>query len=317
MIETKNNVQKDNASEALPRILIVDDNSDLLAALEDILIIDNQYTVASAPDITSALQIVEDVEPDIALIDIRLGTTSGLDLISMIKGKSQDTDCIMMTAHREVDEVIQALRQGAAEYLLKPIDSKMLLKVIDNIVQQRRIKNDKHNNEQRFKRLALRDPLTGLANRTLLYEHLEKTLARAKRNHQNFPVIFIDLDDFKQINDSLGHQAGDGLLINISQCLTTCVREEDTVARIGGDEFVIVLNSQSNDKGIRNSIERVMQGITETVAKSGFEDIVSASIGIAIFPTDGSSADSLLGHADAAMYKAKKQGKNCFQYYSE
>ena len=164
--------------------------------------------------------------------------------------------------------------------------------------------------------MSLFDPLTGLANRTLLLEHLENALARAARNSRQISVIFIDLDHFKAVNDTLGHHAGDELLVNVGQCLKACLRDEDIIARVGGDEFVVVLSSESEKEGTTKIASRLIQSIADLVYQVDDEKVVSASIGIAVYPENGNDVDTILQNADAAMYCAKKKGKNCFQYFT-
>ncbi|MFV2031635.1 MAG: diguanylate cyclase domain-containing protein [Gammaproteobacteria bacterium] len=171
--------------------------------------------------------------------------------------------------------------------------------------------------EQELKRMALYDPLTDLANRTLLYEHLGNALAHANRYHEQFSVIYIDLDNFKTINDTLGHDTGDKLLVNIATCFKECMREEDVIARVGGDEFVVVLKSASDKEATRVVVERLMHSVTEIAVREGYGKIISASLGISVYPNDGDDADTLLRNADTAMYAAKNRGKNCFHYYDD
>jgi len=309
--------QYSEISEDLPgRVLIVDDDPDVLNAIKDLVSMDGEYIIETATDVFTAKTKLNEFKPDIALLDIRLGNGSGLDLISFIKRESENTDCIMMTAHREVNYAVEALRCGAVDYLFKPIAPVNLLQTIETYFHKRKVKQDKINKELHFKLMALRDPLTGLANRTMLAEHMEQILARARRNEQAFSVVFIDLDNFKKINDSFGHLAGDELLKNIAQSLNDGIRDGDIIARIGGDEFIIVLGPESDINTSRVVVERLMHSINEMVLNKGHGDIVSASIGIASFPEDGMTADTLISNADAAMYMAKKNGKNCFQFYN-
>lgn len=306
------NIKKENMDivcQIPVRILIVDDDPDMLDALKDVLVMDEKYIVETATNIFSAKQKLNEFSPDIALIDIRLGNGNGLDLIPIIKNESVYADCIMMTAYREIDYAIKALRYGAVDYLLKPIEPDYLLKTIDTFLHQRRIRQEKLNKDENLKKMALQDPLTGLANRALLSAHIDKTLARNKRNKQQFSVMYIDLDNFKLVNDSLGHQAGDELLVNVSRNLKKCIRDEDIIARIGGDEFVVVLSSETDSNATHHTVERLMNCI-----RAEHRGMISASIGIAVFPYNGITADDLLRNADNAMYLAKKKGKNCFQY---
>ncbi|WP_199608798.1 EAL domain-containing protein [Flocculibacter collagenilyticus] len=169
--------------------------------------------------------------------------------------------------------------------------------------------------EQKLKRLANYDPLTGLPNRALMLDRVAHAITHAIRTNSKFAVFFLDLDRFKQINDTLGHDVGDELLINVSRMLSAAVRRDDTVARLGGDEFVLVLEEVKEP----GAISRVAQQIIDEMAKlrmiSQHPISVSPSIGIAIYPDDGDNINELLKHADVAMYHAKTEGRNNFQFF--
>ncbi len=167
---------------------------------------------------------------------------------------------------------------------------------------------------------ATHDALTGLPNRNLLMDRLEQAIAYAHRYGYFAAVVFIDLDNFKFINDSLGHQAGDRLLIEIARRLKACLRETDTVARYGGDEFVLVLNNYYESAAIARLLERVLAEIAQPV-DVGHEGnvqelLVTCSIGVSLYPSDGETAATLVKSADAAMYLAKEQGKSNFQFFT-
>lgn len=164
---------------------------------------------------------------------------------------------------------------------------------------------------------ALHDALTGLPNRLLLIDRLRQSLARAKRHKDYMAVMFIDLDGFKPINDTYGHECGDEVLKVTAARLLEAVRGEDTAARIGGDEFVMVLTELKNGLHAGLTANRVIKSITQPIAWSGHMVKVSASLGVAIGPTDGADADALLKRADEAMYVAKKSGKNGYSFYNE
>ncbi len=445
--KTNDNVTRDVALDAesmasqqpLGLILIVDDDQDILDSLKDLIEMETGYQVETAVSFNSAMKKLTHINPDIALIDIRLGDRDGLELIPVVKLRSPNIECIMMTAFRDVEFAVKALQYGATDYLFKPIDSNKLVEKLKQLVYQRRIKqiksvNDRHIKtildqslglvflldpkglclvassaalsyidqkqdrilgkpiweirwlqyskagqdqfqkavnevaygqllkfevetsdyngqkswfefslkaicekgeevslilaeghdlaerkqvEQDLKQMALHDPLTNLANRTLLYEHMGNALAHATRHDRQFSVIFIDLDNFKKINDAFGHEAGDNLLTNIAECLKGCMRDEDIIARMGGDEFIVVLNSASDKKGTQIVVDRLMESVAELAEREGYGEIISASVGISVFPADGMDADTLIHNADTAMYAAKKQGKNCFQYYGD
>ncbi len=170
--------------------------------------------------------------------------------------------------------------------------------------------------EARIRELAYHDPLTGLANRTLFRDRLEHAIAQAGRNSQLLGLLYLDLDRFKVINDSLGHVFGDRLLIEVAHRLQSCVREGDTVARLGGDEFTILAEAVNHVDDVANIARKMLDVLSGPFSLSGHELSVSASIGIAIYPLDDVSPDQLTRDADTAMYRAKEVIGNSFQFYT-
>ena len=171
-------------------------------------------------------------------------------------------------------------------------------------------------NERRLAFLAQFDALTGLANRTLLADRLAQLIERAKRSTAPLGVLFVDLDDFKLVNDRLGHSAGDELLREVAQRLQASVRSGDTVARISGDEFAIVLADLARPDDAAVVAQKILERLALPVMLNGEQTFVPASIGISAFPGNGDSAEALLGAADAAMYRAKQSGRNAYQFYT-
>ncbi|MBI4666303.1 MAG: PAS domain S-box protein [Nitrospinae bacterium] len=170
--------------------------------------------------------------------------------------------------------------------------------------------------QERIKYQANHDALTGLPNRTLFHDRLAVAMAHAHRHERKLAVLFIDLDNFKNINDSLGHAVGDILLQNIASRFALCAREEDTIARIGGDEFVILLEEIESEEAPLNVARRIIQTVSEPMYIRGHELYAGASIGVTIYPADGEDAETLLKNADTAMYRAKERGKNNFQLFT-
>jgi len=164
--------------------------------------------------------------------------------------------------------------------------------------------------------VATHDALTGLPNRVLLADRLEQAIAQAERDSSSFALMMVDLDRFKSINDSLGHQAGDALLVEVTERLRSMLRKVDTLARIGGDEFVIILTATSSSHDIETVIRIIRQRISLPMKLGGLDVQTSSSIGVSIYPHDGTDAQTLLKHADAAMYHAKKMGRNTFQFFA-
>ena len=163
---------------------------------------------------------------------------------------------------------------------------------------------------------ATHDPLTGLPNRTVLYDRLKQAVLKAHRYGHLVAVVFFDLDQFKYVNDSLGHQVGDQLLRVVAKRLKSCVRESDTVARQGGDEFVLVLESHDNEDDLSQAMQRILNAISRPCHINGAEFQVTCSMGISLCPNDAEDADTLLRNADVAMFRAKELGRNNFQYFA-
>jgi diguanylate cyclase (GGDEF)-like protein/PAS domain S-box-containing protein len=176
--------------------------------------------------------------------------------------------------------------------------------------------SDRKEAEQRISYMASHDSLTGLPNRTLLQDRIQQNLVHNRRRKLQAAVLFIDLDNFKIINDTLGHDAGDSLLQEAARRLTADVRSEDTVARQGGDEFIILLSSISNPQDAAVIAQKLLDSLMRPFKINGKELHVSASIGIAIFPDDGDTMETLLKNSDIAMYHAKESGRNNFQFFS-
>ncbi|PLX94201.1 MAG: hypothetical protein C0619_03355 [Desulfuromonas sp.] len=193
-------------------------------------------------------------------------------------------------------------------------DSRGLFKrthcILNNITEQKQA-------EQRIQQLAYYDALTSLPNRALLQDRLNQVLAQAGRDGRQAGIMFLDLDRFKRINDTLGHVVGDQLLKIVAARLSQCIRKTDTVARLGGDEFVILLSSVNRIQDVTTIARKVLEVLSDPVNLNGQEVFGSGSIGIALYPIDGTDESTLLRNADTAMYVAKERGRNTYQFYSE
>ena len=170
--------------------------------------------------------------------------------------------------------------------------------------------------QQRIQHLAYHDNLTGLPNRSLLQDRLAHSIARAERGNKRVGVLFIDLDNFKNINDTLGHDVGDELLRQVTRRLSECVRLEDTIARQGGDEFIVLLDSLEDGRGASVVAQKILNALRRAFVLGGTEQHVSASVGIALYPEDGRDPQTLLKSADTAMFHGKGLGKNTYQYFT-
>ena len=175
---------------------------------------------------------------------------------------------------------------------------------------------DLKESEEQIKHLAYFDPLTGLPNRRLLNDRLNMAIAHAHRSQSSLALLFLDLDRFKRINDSLGHRVGDQVLKQVTDCLSQSLREDDTVARMGGDEFVVVLADAAGPEDAVLIARRIIENLTQPIIVEESELVITCSIGISLYPTDGTSSEQLIRNADRAMYRSKDQGRNSYHLYS-
>lgn len=175
---------------------------------------------------------------------------------------------------------------------------------------------ERKKSEAIIENLAYYDPLTKLPNRQLLFDRLDVAMATAHRMRHGLALLFIDLDLFKRINDTLGHSVGDQVLCEVADRLRRCIREGDTVARIGGDEMIILMTEMEHTDAVHRVVQRIFRALEESIDLADHELHITASIGCSIYPEDGMDRDTLLKHADTAMYRAKSLGRNSFQLYS-
>ncbi|MBA7680581.1 putative signaling protein [subsurface metagenome] len=181
------------------------------------------------------------------------------------------------------------------------------------------ISRDITTRKQQEKQLAYtstHDTLTGLANRALFSDHLSLALAHAQRNRQKFPIMLLDLDNFKDVNDRLGHSVGDKLLQAAGDRIKGILRKTDTVARMGGDEFLLLLPETTRTEDIDVVAQKILAAFRKPFLLDNHEVNTTTSIGISIYPSDGKEADTLIKNADIAMYRVKRYGRNNYQYYT-
>jgi diguanylate cyclase (GGDEF)-like protein/PAS domain S-box-containing protein len=188
--------------------------------------------------------------------------------------------------------------------------------VVNYIGVMRDISNIKQS-QQQLELLANYDGLTGLGNRNLFLTHLKAGIERAARHNRKLALIFIDLDNFKVINDTLGHDVGDVLLAEVARRLKQAVRQEDIVCRLGGDEFTVYVEDFDDPQSLSGTAQRLVDAASEPYQISGHDIFVTASVGISIYPNDGTTISELVKNADTAMYKVKEQGRNGFQFFKE
>lgn len=209
------------------------------------------------------------------------------------------------THHYHIVKLERKTPAGEAWHIIVGVD----------VTAHRQAEHSLRDHKSRLDYMVYHDPLTGLANRSLFYDRISKILDRAKHTGDHFALVLIDLDRFKNVNDSLGHDAGDALLKVVADVLSDELRETDSVARLGGDEFVVVLEGVRSIADVELVASRILNRLSEPTRLQGHEITSTASIGISFYPRDGESIDKLLKHADIAMYRAKSAGKNRYEFF--
>ena len=290
------------------------------------------FRVATAEDGLIAISEFEQLQPDVILLDVMMPKLDGFDTCRAIRKLSggEHTPILMITGLEDIDSIHRAFDSGATDFTTKPINWAVLNYRVKYMLRASEAFYDVIDKQKQIQELAFFDQLTGLANRTMFMDTLELTLAKSIEEETQLAVLFLDLDRFKTINDTLGHQAGDILLKNVAERISLSIRETDPlsrvrnmrpskrhISRIGGDEFTIMLPQLKNPEDAGMVAKRINQALREPFTIEDHEVFITASIGISISPFDGSDAEVLMKHADLAMYHAKERGKNGFQFYKK
>ncbi|HEX6265278.1 MAG TPA: EAL domain-containing protein [Burkholderiales bacterium] len=245
----------------------------------------------------------------LVLLDLSLPDSFGLETFARVYAHSPMVPIIVLTGNDDQTVALSAVKSGAQDYLVKGrLDRELLLRSMQYSIERKRY-------QVQLEHQANYDALTGLPNRNLLHDRLHQAVFM-QREARAVAVVFIDLDHFKFVNDSLGHSMGDKLLKGMAERLCTVLREGDTVARLGGDEFVLILNHQANEEAIFRAMQRITAKIAEPIEIEGREMTLTCSAGISLYPQDGIDVDTLLKNADTAMYRAKEHGRSNFQFYT-
>ena len=327
-----------------PVILVVDDEPGILSALTRLLRRPH-YSVLTASSSDAAFGILASTPVDLIVSDMRMPRVNGAEFLAQAKRLYPDTMRILLTGYSEIDSVVRAINEGGVyRYLSKPWDDHDLMATVSQALEHRRLTREtarltalteKQNEELRafnaglgavvvarteeVQRLARHDPLTGLYNRRVLAHRLEDAIAEAGDGGCAHLLLLIDLDRFKPVNDLYGHRAGDLVLYEVAQRLKDAVRRGDTVARIGGDEFAVIVQVDQGF-GMEHAIElagRLLVSIQGPMIFEGKYIEVGASIGIASCVTDGLDAEGLLRAADTAMYRAKREARGSFRFFEQ
>jgi len=327
-------------------LLYVEDDEDI--AQEIIEFLSSRVSQLSfAKDGEEALELYTQEDIDIIVTDIQMPKLNGLELVKEIRKKDKTIPVIITTAYNDAAFLLESINLGIDAYLLKPLDLKIMYesiqKVANPMLMHRRIQelnerlidinaeleakvaravqeNTKSLQEEnsKIKQIAFYDTLTGLANRALIYTLLEKEIRKAERNNTHFALFFIDLDNFKTINDSYGHLVGDKVLVEFAKRLKGALRESDTIGRLGGDEFLLIAPDIEGSRSVHILADKILQlFVTPFILDEKHSIHLSCSIGISCYPQDATNMDELIKDADRAMYSIKKTSKEGAAFYSD
>ena len=270
-----------------------------------------RFTIDWVRDLKSGLARLGPATFDICLLEQDLPDGDGLEIVRAAPARGCDAPIIMLTGGSSLDLDLEAMELGVADFLDKSrIDATSLERAIRFALSRRQ-------QAQRLSRLAQHDELTGLANRSLFNDRLERALAWARRHERIAAVMVLDLNGFKIVNDRLGHGAGDRLLTIMGARLSGRLRETDTVARLGGDEFALVVENLTKPEHAGLVARKLLDAVVSPVTIDSQDVTVTASLGVALYPQDGSQAATLLRAADQAMYRAKAEGGNLCRFSSD
>ena len=296
-----------------PRKILLIEEDDEDAALVHGLLEESgwqELNVTRSAHLTEALDTIDNDNFDAILLDLSVPGAHGLATVTQVRDAARDTPIVILTASADEELALQALQVGAQEYLLKGEPAgNQLTRSIMNAIERQRL-------EDQLNYLAQYDHLTGLVNRALFRDRLAQAMSRSTRESKMLMVLFVDLDNFKDINEAQGHELGDVLLRSASQRLRGCVRKTDTLARLGGDEFAVVCEGIRTNDDVILVCTKVLDALGQPFFLEGSQVTVGASVGAALFPQDANDPERLLACADDAMYRAKRAGGNRYHLYS-
>ena len=300
------------------KLLIIDDEEPIRSLLIDLL--GGDYNCSDAGSAEEALTALADETFDLVISDIDMGGMSGLELVPRVHSLSPDTVVVMISGNSDIEFAIEALRVGAFDYISKPIDIRHVEASVERALNHHELLKEKRRYKEQLEYLLQQrtyyDTITQLPNRALFEDRLTQAVGIAKATNQSLGVLFISLDQFKKVNDSLGHGPGDTLLREFAERLKSCIGKSDTVARFGNDEFALLRTGIDGTTDVIETIASLYQVLKFSFDLPGHELVATASVGVSLFPMDGEDPQTLLKNAGAALYKAKRSGGANYQFFT-
>lgn len=306
--------------EGINKILIIDDSAEDQAVYRRYLTRsfgDSLEIVVYSSGVTGLTYLTENAV-DCILLDYQLPDMTGTDILKeIVENKKSEAPVIMLTGQGNEKVATEAFKFGASDYLVKnDLDQQILHKTITNVIEKLAQSTKIREQEAKIKFMAYHDYLTGVSNRVHFEELARASLARAIRYKKMMAIYIIDLDRFKNVNDTLGHEAGDLLLKEVTRRFLSVIREVDTLARLGGDEFAVIADTLASHQDSEILADKLLESLKQPFNLLGHKIHVSASIGIALYPDAGDTLSMLSRNADIALYKAKEKGRNAWCVYT-
>lgn len=299
----------DNSSPSAGNIIIADDDPSILLLLRHILT-DMNFDVSEARSGFEAIEMCREFHYDLAIFDFVMPDVDGISACKEVILQSTSPPPVLIITSLDDDaSVSRAFEAGAVDYVTKPINWSVFKQRVKRLVESEQ-------NKQKVKRLEFHDVLTGLPNRALLLDRLESATFRAQRNNSMSALMMVDIDNLKLINETLGHHNGDKIIQSVANRLSSSIRDTDTLSRSGGDEFNLIIENIKNLEDVGFLAAKFSNVIDHRLTIMDQEIHIKASIGISVYPQDGTDIGSLLSHSDAALYRAKEQGGNVYEFYS-
>jgi diguanylate cyclase (GGDEF)-like protein len=289
------------------KILILDDDLNILASMKRNL---RKFDISLFSRPEDAIAAMENETFAVALSDMQMPGINGVDFLEYVKSVSPNTVRIMLTGYADLNSTMAAINKANVHrFLTKPFDIDNLTSILQDALKEYSQSVEKESKSEEYLHQALHDTLTGLPNRAMLIDRISIAAQRSARTQSACALLFIDLNKFKPINDTFGHKAGDEVLCEIAGRLKKGIRTVDTAARIGGDEFVILLQDIPNISTAESLAEKLLKIMEQPISTScGVECSVGASVGVTLFKGTGRSPEEIIENADHLMYEAKKTG---------
>ncbi|MHB1606021.1 MAG: putative bifunctional diguanylate cyclase/phosphodiesterase [Leptospirales bacterium] len=297
---------------ALLRVLLVEDNPGDVYLVREMLRNEGKGRIdlLTTNRIARAVEILSESWIDAILLDLGLPDENGLETLRMLRETSESVPIVILSGLEDESLAVSAIQLGAQDFLIKgTISGHLLARSIFYAIKRKEM-------DSQLRHLASHDTLTNLANRKLFYERINRSIELSERNQKIMALVFLDLNDFKAVNDSFGHTAGDILLKEFADRLRIRLRRTDVVARIGGDEFAIILDSVVDANDVSTIVQHVIEEITHPYELDPDLVSISVSVGISLYPLDGKTAGELIRKADLAMYQGKESGTSRFRFYN-